>query len=117
MVLFNTNFNTLPQVVQATNILQVNPGRAALLTESNLYLFRSRMGARGFLGPSLVALNAPKLWVMETALKEAYKMQVWAGALHLLATLCWPNQLNSAGLSLLIYKLELIVLAYLTGLF
>lgn len=44
-------------------------------------------------------------------------MQVWAGALHLLATLCWPNQLNSAGLSLLIYKLELIVLAYLTGLF
>ena len=44
-------------------------------------------------------------------------MQVWAGALRLLATLCWPNQLNSAGLSLLIYKLELIVLAYLTGLF
>lgn len=54
---------------------------------------------------------------MGKALKEEQKIWVWAGTLHLLATLRWANQLNSFSLHLLIYKLELMVLAYLTALF
>lgn len=92
--------------------------RSSSLTHGQISVSQLEVGnSLGPKDPLLTALIVPEVWVMGKALKEEQKIWVCAGTLHLLATECWANQLNSFSLHLLIYKLELMVLAYLTALF
>lgn len=81
----------------------------------------SQLELGGSLGPKdlfLTAFIAPEEWIMKKGLKEE-RIWVWAGALPFTSHLMLGKSIktNSFSLHLLIYKLELMVLAYLTALF
>ena len=79
----------------------------------------SQMGTHGFLGPadpSLVTLIVPEVWVMENS-SEIGVENAGLGRRSAFTSHLMLGKSNSVSVSLLMYKLELIVLVYLTLVF